>query len=136
MEYLEIKSVNKEVTYLVQLTLGISKCSVKLSRCRLNSSTRCLCVLDAFCFIRSFCCKTNNAKSFLSFSFKILSQLSIIIKSYCFLFHLLECYFCFSSLDFCRSCSFFFNNFCYFHQLLDLLVFLLFSGNQVENIMP
>lgn len=41
--------------YLVQLTLGISKCSVKLSKCRLNSSTRCLWVMAAFWRILSFC---------------------------------------------------------------------------------
>jgi hypothetical protein len=43
--------------YFVQLTFGISKCSVRLSRCLLNSSTLCLCVIAAFCLIRSFCWK-------------------------------------------------------------------------------
>lgn len=49
--------------YFVQLTFGISKCSVRLSRCLLNSSTLCLCVIAAFCLIRSFCWKNKILSS-------------------------------------------------------------------------
>lgn len=64
--------------YFVQLTLGISKCSVKLSRCRLNSSTRCLCVLEAFCLILSVCCRI-----ILNVSIKTSSNLIIYWYSKC-----------------------------------------------------
>lgn len=52
------------VSYFVQLTLGISKCSVKLSRWRLNSSTRCLWVLEALSRIRFFCCSSFICSNF------------------------------------------------------------------------
>lgn len=52
------------VSYLVQLTLGISKCSVKLSRWRLNSSTLCLWVFEALSSIRFFCCSSFICSNF------------------------------------------------------------------------
>lgn len=46
---------NQISIYLVQLTFGMSKCSVKLSRCLLNSSTLCLCVIEAIFINLLFC---------------------------------------------------------------------------------
>lgn len=57
---IDVYTIEGEIIYLVQLTLGISKCSVRLSRCRLNSSTLCLWVFDAFWAILSFCCKRKH----------------------------------------------------------------------------
>lgn len=60
LNFIQLKAVkynqNIQIHYLVQLTFGISKCSVKLSKWRLNSSTLCLCVVDAIFNIFSFCC--------------------------------------------------------------------------------
>lgn len=54
----KVSNRSMKLCYFVHETLGMSKCSVKLSKCLLKSSTRFLCVLEAFSMIHfSFCKK-------------------------------------------------------------------------------